>query len=155
MKYCNNICGENAKILCVIAISLFLFQIGCNSEVDLIMSDELLENYSHLSSLHGKYIITTYNQTINHWVNENDKYSGVWKDVHTKNWCVGFIYVENSEDCGGWNCDCQFRNPSIVSCPHEKMILDWEQISEDNLWENINSKDFQIKPRLGNDSFWL
>ena len=136
-----------------------LLTIGCNSQVNLHlnMSGKLLEKDLQFEYLLGKYNRTKNNQSINNWINENHGASpfnaGIWKDVQTNQWFIGEIPKSiNSDDCGGGNlCTCKFRNPSIINCPHEKMMLKWERHATFFDWEEINSEDLQIKPKLGNN----
>ena len=134
------------QLLLTIAI-----KIGCNSQVNLnlSMSGKLLENYPQYEKLLGTYISTKNNQSINHWINENNE--GIWKDVQANKWCIGYIPKEitNSDNCEIF-CTCILRNPSIVNCPHEKMMLAWEHEIKFGKWEEVNSEDLQIKPKLGN-----
>ena len=116
---------------------------------------KIIENYSSLSSFSGEYIRTTSTKHVNHWTKQDDQEVGIWRDPITKYWCVGYIYVDNSEECSveQFNCDCQFTNPTITNCPYEKTMSNWEYINEMNQWSKDESNDFQVQPMIGNYHF--
>ena len=119
------------------------------------MADNVVKKYPKLSALSGKYISTTYTNYANHRINnECDPYvnCGIWKNSMNQHWCVGYIYVSNSEDCSAasFNCECKLFNPSIANCPNEKMSSNWKHYNEDNgLTENVNTHDFQVQATIG------
>ena len=120
--------------------------------------------HPQLKDLLGNYYRTKNNQSINHWINEktkvinkNEYNAGIWKDVETNRWCIGYldINVDDTDDCKyhagnteDFSCSCIFRNPSNANCPHEKMMLPWEYLNK--YWLKLNSEDLEINPRQGN-----
>ena len=118
--------------------------------------------HPQLKDLLGNYHRTKNNQSINHWINENTKVinkneynAGIWKDVETNHWCIGYIdkNIDNLDDCKNydtaweWTCYCKFRNPSIAICPEEKNMLAWEVHRQDKdlktWWEKLKYQKAQ------------
>ena len=124
------------------------FPIGCNREMIVTMTDNVVMKYEFSSYLSGQYF---WNSDKKFWIKTDDPFCGIWKDPAKKHWCVGIIYVSDPKNCNAspFKCDCQLSNPTIVNCPNEKMTLNWEHINENNELEYINPNDFQVQATLG------